>query len=330
MRWSRPAVCFVAVLACACGSRSNDRTDAGADANSLCLQDPTLGGRSRECGMVGGEVECGSCNEDLWCDNPQGYCRELAGDCARCSGSCALNGNCVGSPCEGRCDETILVPEGEVMVATGFPDETVVELVPAFRIGKYETTISRYRECVQAGACQEPYFDSVDLGVVGAFWDPANDVFPIDGARKVDAVAFCEWDGGRLPTRAEWTKAARGGCDLRGSPATCDDPEDFVRYPWGDDEPTCDRANFSPDFNSGDYCAGRIERVGSFPNGQSIYGAHDMIGNVAEFMAAPCFLAEPMEFCLHESSWPRSARVTINSALGGDGGSGGFRCAYAP
>jgi formylglycine-generating enzyme required for sulfatase activity len=214
------------------------------------------------------------------------------------------------------------------MMAVGYVGETAVEWVPAFRIGKYETTIARYRECVQTGACQAPYFDSVDLAVRGAFWDPAFDLFPMDGARSSDAVAFCDWDGGRLPTRAEWTKAARGGCDLHGSPVTCDDPEDLVRYPWGDDEPSCDRANFSPDFESGVYCAGRSERVGSFPNGQSIHGAHDMIGNVSELMAAPCFFVEPVEFCFNESRWSSSARNAIDSVS--PAGNAGFRCAYAP
>jgi formylglycine-generating enzyme required for sulfatase activity len=95
--------------------------------------------------------------------------------------------------------------------------------------------------------------------------DPGMDDHPVVEVTWPGAIAYCEWVGGRLPTEAEWEYAARG-------------PELYV-YPWGNDEPTCELAQFA---GCGDISA----PVGSLSDaGASWVGAKDMAGNVWEWTA---------------------------------------------
>ena len=86
---------------------------------------------------------------------------------------------------------------------------------------------------------------------------------PIAGVTWYGAQAYCEWAGRRLPTEAEWEKAARG--------------TDGRIFPWGNDDATCLLANYGG-------CVGETTPVGSYPNGTSPYGAVDMAGNVWEWV----------------------------------------------
>jgi len=160
----------------------------------------------------------------------------------------------------------VYVPEGEFTMGSNYgdSDESPVHKVTldAFWIDKTEVTNQMYQECVDAGLCGEPQ-DTSSVTHNNYFFNPTYANYPVIYTTWYDAVDYCEWVGGRLPTEAEWEKAARG-----------DDARD---YPWGDLSPTRNLANFGD--NLGD-----TSEVGSYPEGVSPYGALDMAGNVYEWV----------------------------------------------
>jgi formylglycine-generating enzyme required for sulfatase activity len=156
--------------------------------------------------------------------------------------------------------EMALIPAGKFQMGDsaneGSADERPIHTVEldAFYIDKYEVTNALYEEFIKATGHRTPTywtnhsFNQPDQPVVGVSWD--------------DAVAYAKWAGKRLPTEAEWEKAARGG--LVGK-----------RYPWGDDISDND-ANYGNNI-------GITTPVGKFPpNG---YGLYDVAGNVWEWVA---------------------------------------------
>jgi len=132
---------------------------------------------------------------------------------------------------------------------------------PAFRIDKYEVTTDEYQGCVDSGGCTAVATGyGCNYGVAGKGSDPINCL------NWTQAKVYCAWAGKRLPSEAEWGKAARWTAGWK--------------YPWGDTGPDCDHAvdSVSPCSNSG------TAAVGSKPAGASPYGALDMIGNVWEWV----------------------------------------------
>ncbi len=127
-----------------------------------------------------------------------------------------------------------------------------------FWIYKTQVTNAQYRQGVEAGVCTPPhnteYYD-----------DPAYANHPVVYVDWHQAKTYCEWVGGRLPTEAEWEKAARG--------------TDRRRYPWGDD--------WNPhNLNSYEAGPGGTTEVGRYPAGASPYGLLDMAGNVWEWTSS--------------------------------------------
>jgi formylglycine-generating enzyme required for sulfatase activity len=183
--------------------------------------------------------------------------------------------------CSATCtlDDAGCIPPGMVYVPGGAfemgsdatPSEEPIRsvTVDAFYIDQTEVTVAAYAACIAAGACGLPSVgNGSNHGVAG------REQHPINGVTWYDAAAYCGWvDGGvkRLPTEAEWEKAARG--------------TDGRRFPWGD-EPVASCTHVVMEENLADGCgAGSTMPVGSRPLGASPYGAYDMSGNVYEWVS---------------------------------------------
>ena len=105
------------------------------------------------------------------------------------------------------------------------------------------------------------------------FDDRRYDQYPVLFVSREDAQDYCKFEGKRLPTEAEWEKAARGPIDTRA-------------FPWGNEFPDCIRANSTDNWTGSPWriCVYDTIKVGSLPMGASPYGAMDMSGNVFEWV----------------------------------------------
>ena len=143
-------------------------------------------------------------------------------------------------------------------------------------IDRTEVSWEHWDACQHAGGCEalDPGFCPVGR---------ANE--PITCVPRTVAAGFCAWAGKRLPTEAEWEKAARGGCEVV-SPPSCG-PEDERTYPWGEEPPTCDRANLSLWRAGIGPCMpfSAVGPVDNQPAGASPYGVLNLIGNAEEVLA---------------------------------------------
>ena len=161
----------------------------------------------------------------------------------------------------------VLVTAGEFEMGSGGEEKNEEPIhkvfLDSYWIDQTEVTNAQYQMCVELDGCsvpkntssatQEFYYGNLtfaDYPVINVDWNQASD--------------FCRWAGRRLPTEAEWEKAARG--------------VDKRIYPWGNDSPNVNLLNFQR--SNGD-----TNKVGSYPDGASPYGVLDMSGNVYEWVS---------------------------------------------
>ncbi len=161
----------------------------------------------------------------------------------------------------------VYVPQGDFIMgqdemesSNHAPAHTVT--LDGFWIHQTEVTNRMYAQCVALGICTPP---SIENSVPYWFNHPAYASDPVVGVNWLQAQTYCEWIEGRLPTEAEWEKAARG---------TQADP-----YPWGIDEPTCNLLNFDGCFDTAE-----PQHVRSYALGASLYNLADTAGNVFEWV----------------------------------------------
>lgn len=199
--------------------------------------------------------------------------------------------------CQGFEPETVVVPAGRFWFGTAVTDD--VErggawqlhrvFLPTYAIGRFPVTNEEYALFVK----EKDNRDHIPHRVGWFHITPPSgeERHPVVGVTWEDACAYCHWlstktgQTYRLPTEAEWEKAARGSRDQRS-------------YPWGDQELSKDRC---------DFIEARTNRVDAYPNGQSPYGCYDMLGNVYEWTCTiwedpidpyKCFCVEKYDIAL--------------------------------
>ncbi len=263
--------------------------------SSACMNCVAKCGAS-ECGMdpVCGTQNCGTCGDGYSCQS--GECVKDACVPACGASECGLDpvcgtqncGNCTGTDVcvAGECvwqvgDYTVSCSGGECLVPAGsfwmgcnsavdsncYSDESPYHEVTlsGYYMDKTEVTVDAYGECVTAGSCTAPSTGgSCNWGVSGRGGHPVNCV------NWTQAREYCAWVGKRLPTEAEWEKAARG--------------TDGRKYPWGNETATCEYAVM---YEGGNGCGtgSTWDVCGKSPSGDSPYGLCDMSGNVWEWVS---------------------------------------------
>lgn len=188
----------------------------------------------------------------------------------------------------------------------------------AYWLDRTEVTNAMYASCVAAQICERVAHPPTNAD------EKSN--HPVQGVTWPNAVAYCTWAGRRLPTEAEWEKAARG--------------TDGRIYPWGNAQPSFELGNFNKERDG-------TQPVGSYLAGASPYGALDMAGNVYEWVADwygldyyagsplenPTGVASGLQRVLRGGNW-NSTPDTLRSAnrfwaFPGRNDFDGFRCALS-
>ena len=268
---------FVLVLGCAEDTLGSTTSDTATSATATATTEMSLSssgpsGSSESSGSNAPTSSTGAVDTES-SDGTTGDvpCRGLG--CA-CTGACDAGLEC---SAEGFCvpPGMVWVPEGEFLRGCTIDDEPFCDddegpmasvFVSAYAIDRTEVTEVAFEVCVQAGNCTAP---QCAKGIGEMAYDPINNGdLPVDCVTWDMASAYCTWASKRLPTEAEWEKAARG--------------VDGRRFPWGNSpEPTCEHVIMAENKKGCD--VGDRWAVGSKPLGTSPYGAVDMLGSVSEW-----------------------------------------------
>ena len=222
---------------------------------------------------------CGSghqCGEDGSC-----FCGELGVACPE--GFACTDGHCVGG-----LDDEVFIPSGRfVMGCSGAEGASCIDhldelprrlvTVAGFAMDRVEVTAADYHACVSSCGCDLPLMMTAEGATYAT---PGKQTHPINFVTWAQAEAYCDFQDKRLCSEAEWEFAGRGSCDAACAPGDYHCCEGAMPiYPWGDEGPTCDEANYG-----GATCVGATSPVGSHPNGVSPYGVQDLSGNVWEWV----------------------------------------------
>lgn len=296
--WCDLGACHDDCLALECGESPILKVDCGTcDSRKWCnagVCEDDCG--DWECGTAPHGGDCGECQDGWWCNS--GVCED---DCAglECGPSPHLDitcGTCAsGFGCKlGDCIETgemVLIPEGAFWMGCNVGVDQNCNSwsaplhevdISAFYMDKVEVTQAAFQACVDAGICTHHQDDGLC-----STYDPVNLVWvqgvmpqsfrgdsrPAVCVSWAQAKVYCDWAGKRMPTEAEWEKAARG---IGGQ-----------KYPWGSDEVTCEYAVIYDSFLGGVGCGtnGSEDVCSRSPTGDSPYGLCDAAGNVWEWVS---------------------------------------------
>ena len=216
-------------------------------------------------------------------------------------------------------------------------------MVSAFYMDTVEVSVAQYARCLLAGRCGPP-----QSGAGTTNWGRTDrEDHPINGITWQDAHDYCAFVGRRLPTEAEWERAARGGLD-------------DAMYTWGNEEPVClttNRAITSNTIASADPYQGCLTDDHSASVGASLpnaFGLRDMLGNVSEFTSTvfhfyaseaqtdPQGPTAPTEGdvlhvqrgCLFGSGGSMASQCRVSArwtvGMSDNGAANGIRCAMSP
>jgi len=270
-----------------------------------CICQPACDGK--QCGPDGCDGSCGDCGEGNECQ--EGICWGSCGDgvcgdgetCTSCPGDC---GGCVDLDCDPDLEKSIDTSSGSACVAKtveipsgvfwmgcnwwegsevydtycGSNEHPIHEVyLDAYEIDVTEVTVDQYKACVaDEGAC--PFVSGADCyGVTPTYLVPGQVEHAVNCVTWAQAEAYCAWAGKQLCTEAQWEKAARGGCEFY-EEGKC--KAQAMMFPWGNDTPECAEGEGDAVYDS---CFDSPQPPAGFPGADSLYGVHDMAGNVGEW-----------------------------------------------